>query len=160
LIIMLVLLTGISGTGKSSLVQELRRRGYVAYDADDDGFTQPRPDGAWGWRLDLIGTLFDQYNDRLLFFAGCSDEQTKLKFGFKVLLSAPVEVIFERLRTRTTNPFGKSQGDRDRVLSDMEWVVPLLRQAADLIVDSTAPVREVADTVVEAVVTRRCQTQP
>jgi dephospho-CoA kinase len=32
---MRVLLTRMSGTGKSTLVQELRRRGYSAYDADD-----------------------------------------------------------------------------------------------------------------------------
>ena len=38
--------TGVSGTGKSSLVKELRRRGYVAFDADDDGFTAPTADGA------------------------------------------------------------------------------------------------------------------
>jgi serine kinase of HPr protein (carbohydrate metabolism regulator) len=39
-----VLLTGMSGVGKSSLVRELRRRGHLAYDADDDGFSEPRAD--------------------------------------------------------------------------------------------------------------------
>jgi len=34
-----VLITGMPGTGKSSLVLELRKRGYVAYDADDGGFS-------------------------------------------------------------------------------------------------------------------------
>jgi hypothetical protein len=41
-----------SGAGKSSLVLELRKRGYVAYDADDDGFSEPRQNGRWGWRAD------------------------------------------------------------------------------------------------------------
>jgi dephospho-CoA kinase len=148
---MRVLLTGVSGTGKSSLVKELRRRGYLAYDADDDGFTQPRPDGVWEWRVDLVRSLFDRDKDQLLFLAGCSDEQARFKFDFKVLLTAPLEVLLERLRTRSTNSFGKSQAELDRVLSDMEWVVPLLRDSADLIVDTTAPVSEVADTVVNAV---------
>ena len=146
-----VLLTGVSGTGKSSLVKELRSRGYFAYDADDDGFTQPLPDGTWGWRLNLVRSLFDQHGDRLLLFAGCSDEQTQFRFDFKVLLTAPVEVILDRLRARTTNSFGKSQAERDRVLTDMEWVLPLLRISADLIVDTTRPVSEVADAVVDAV---------
>jgi predicted ATPase len=44
------LITGISGMGKSTLVGELRKRGYAAYDADDDGFTEPRADGRWGNR--------------------------------------------------------------------------------------------------------------
>jgi hypothetical protein len=34
---MRVLLTGMSGVGKSTTVRELRRRGFRAYDADDDG---------------------------------------------------------------------------------------------------------------------------
>lgn len=148
---MRVLLTGVSGTGKSSLVKELRRRDYVAYDADDDGFSQPRPDGSWGWRLSLVRSLFDQHDDWFLFFAGCSDEQTQLGFDLKVLLTAPVEVILERLRTRTTNSFGKAQPERDRVLADMDWVLPLLRTSADIIVDTTKPVSEVADAVIDAV---------
>jgi dephospho-CoA kinase len=30
-----------SATGKSTVVRELRRRGFAAYDADDDGCTEP-----------------------------------------------------------------------------------------------------------------------
>jgi predicted ATPase len=45
---MRVLVTDVSGTGKSSLVKELRRRGYTAFDADDDRFTSALPDGTWG----------------------------------------------------------------------------------------------------------------
>jgi hypothetical protein len=37
-----VLITGMSGTGKSAVVGELRRGGYKAYDADDHGFSEPR----------------------------------------------------------------------------------------------------------------------
>ena len=81
---MRVLLTGVSGTGKSSLVKELRRRGYAAFDADDDGFTAPMPDGTRAWRIEPIRSLFDQYGHQLAFFAGCSDEQTAFDFDFKV----------------------------------------------------------------------------
>ena len=154
-IVMRVLLTGVSGTGKSSLVRELRNRGYTAFDADDNGLTEPRPDGTWGWRVDLVRALFDQHDDDLLFFAGCSDEQAQFEFGFKVLLTAPVEVVLERLGTRSTNSFGKSQDQRDRVLDDIAWVVPLLRDSADLVVETTSTVSKVADIVVDAVADRR-----
>ncbi len=58
--------------------------------------------------MDLVRALFDQHDDDLLFCAGCPDEQAQFEFDFKVLLTAPVEVVLERLRTRSTNSFGKS----------------------------------------------------
>jgi adenylate kinase family enzyme len=70
-----VLLTGMSGAGKSTLVCELRRRGYEAYDADDDGFSEPRADGRWGWRVDLVAELLTQNRSSPMFLAGCSEEQ-------------------------------------------------------------------------------------
>jgi dephospho-CoA kinase len=146
-----VLVTGVSATGKSALVKELRRRDYCAFDADDDGFTTPLEDGTWAWRPDLITALFDQLGDELVFFAGCSDEQADFDFDFKVLLTAPVQIIVERLQLRTTNTFGKTQAQQDRVLADMVCVLPLLRASADLVIETTRPINEVADTVVDAV---------
>jgi hypothetical protein len=35
-------------------VRVLRLRGFAAYDADEDGFSQPRADGRWGWRADRV----------------------------------------------------------------------------------------------------------
>ena len=99
-----------------------------------------------------IRFLFDQYGGQLVFFAGCSDEQAAFDFDFKVLLTAPVEVFTDRLRLRATNPFGKAEAERDRVLADTEWVLPLLRESADLVIETTRPINEVADSVIDAVV--------
>src|SRR4051812_16862709 len=98
---MRVLLTGMSGTGKSAPARELRRRGYLAYDADDDGFSAPRAGGRWGWRADLVAELLAQDTEGLLFFAGCSEEQVELPLDYRVLLTAPRSVLLARLRTRT-----------------------------------------------------------
>jgi dephospho-CoA kinase len=149
---MRVLVTGMSGTGKSSLVHHLRGRGIAAFDADDDGFSTARADGTWGWRTQAVRSLLDTYpENELVVFAGCSDEQAVIRFDFKVLLTAPVEVMLARLRSRTTNPFGKTDAERERVLADTEWVLPLLRASADLVIDTLKPVNEVADVVLEAV---------
>ena len=145
---MRVLLTGMSGAGKSTLVQELRRRGFEAYDADDDGFSEPRQDGRWGWRPDRVAELLARDRTQPLFFAGCSQEQAALPFEHRILLTAPPAVLVERLRRRTTNPYGASPAEREQVLSDRVEVEPLLRRSADLVLDATVPAPELADQVV------------
>jgi shikimate kinase len=142
---MRVLLTGMSGTGKSALVRELRRRGYVAHDADDDGFSEPRADGRWGWRAELVADLLAQETEGLLFFAGCSEEQIGLPFDYRVLLTAPRSVLIERLRTRGSNRYGGEDTELSQVLADLAEVEPLLRRSADLVLTTTAPPSQVAD---------------
>src|SRR3954447_15483547 len=117
---MRVLLTGMSGTGKSALVTELRRLGHRAYDADDDGFSEPRADGRWGWRADRVAPLLAAAPpDALLFFAGCSEEQADLPFDYRVLLSAPEAVVAERLRIRTSNDYGRDGAEHAQALRDL-----------------------------------------
>ena len=149
---MRVLLTGMSGTGKSALVQELRRRGYVAYDADDHGFSEPHADGRWGWRADAVAALLAQPRDGLLFFAGCSEEQRDLPFDYRVLLTAPRSVLIERLRTRTGNTYGRDGAELSQVLTDLAEIEPLLRRSADLVLTTTEPLPQVADPLLRWVV--------
>jgi shikimate kinase len=144
---MRVLLTGMSGTGKSALVHELRRRGLEAHDADD-GFAEPRADGRWGWRQDRVAALLADAAGRLVVFAGCSEEQIHLPFDRRVLLTAPEGVIVERLRTRTSNAYGRDERELAQVLADLATVEPLLRASADLVLTTTAPTAEVADELV------------
>ena len=136
-----------SGTGKSTLVQELRRRGFVAYDADDDGFSEPRGSGRWGWRRDLVADLLGAHTEGLLFFAGCSEEQAYLPFDFRVLLTAPEALLVSRLCARTGNAYGRTNAELVQVLSDRAEVEPVLRRAADLVLTSTAPPAELADAI-------------
>jgi shikimate kinase len=145
---MRVLLTGMSGTGKSTLVRELRDRGYRAFDADDDGFSEPREDGRWGWRADLVADLLAHDTERVLFFAGCSEEQTELPFDYRVLLTAPRSVLVDRLRTRTGNPYGREDVELSQVLADLAEVEPLLRRSADLVLTTTEPPSQLAERLI------------
>jgi hypothetical protein len=134
-----------SGTGKSALVHELRRRGYPAYDADEDGFSEPRADGRWSWRADQVAELLAQPPDTVAFFAGCSEEQVVLGFDLRVLLTAPRGVLVERLRTRSGNSYGRDGAELSQVLTDLTEIEPLLRRSADVVLTTTAPTTRVAD---------------
>jgi shikimate kinase len=141
-----VLITGMSGAGKSALVHELQRQGLRAFDADEDGFSEPRADGRWGWRAERVAALLGGPGDGHLFFAGCSEEQATLPFDFRVLLTAPVDVLLERLRARTGNRYGQRPAEEAQVLADLAEVEPLLRRSADLILETTTePPERLAD---------------
>jgi len=69
------------------------------------------------------------------------------RFGTIVLLSAPAEVVFERLRTRT-NPFGKTAEERARIANDIAEIEPLLRAAATHELHTICPLADTADALV------------
>lgn len=135
-----MLLTGMSGTGKSSLVHELRQRGCRAFDLDDDGLTGPGSDGRWHWWTSAVADLLAAGGGETVLVAGCSEEQAQFAWDLTILLTAPADVVADRLRTRTTNQYGRHPDELARVLADREQVEPLLRRSADLAVDTRRPV--------------------
>ncbi len=140
-----VFVTGMSGTGKSSALAELQRRGHRVVDTDYGGWIEGEPEPLW--REDRITELLDGHGDGTLFISGCVANQGTFyeRFDAVVLLSAPADVILERVAGRTTNDFGKSDVERERILSDLAEVEPLLRRGATAEVDTRAPLDEVVD---------------
>jgi dephospho-CoA kinase len=145
-----VLVTGMSGTGKSTALVELARRGYRVVDTDDGGYAEEVPSPGVGcreqlWREDRIDALLDTHEEGVLFVSGCVANQATFasRFDAVVLLSAPAEVLLERVVTRETNGFGKADDQRDRILGDLAGVEPLLRAGATAEIDTRAPLGEV-----------------
>ena len=65
-----------------------------------------------------------------------------------VLLSAPVEVMLDRMADRTTNPFGKTRTERELILQDLATVEPLLRACCSHELDASRPLDEVVDDLI------------
>ncbi|HEX3330260.1 MAG TPA: AAA family ATPase [Gaiellales bacterium] len=150
-----VLITGMSATGKSTVLAELARRGHAVVDTDVGGWivALPKADGSTEpmWDEARISALLDEHAGGTLFVAGCVANQGRFypRFGAVVLLSAPEETLLERLATRTTNAFGKVAAERDAVVADLRAVEPLLRAGATAEIDTRAPVAEVAGRILE-----------
>jgi shikimate kinase len=103
----------------------------------------------WVWREERIQRLLSTEDADALFVGGCKSNQGKFhaQFDHIVLLSAPAPLLVGRLATRSTNPYGKQPDELARVLRHLHAVEPLLRRAASLEVDTSAPVEQVIATI-------------
>lgn len=144
-----ILLTGMSGTGKSAVVGGLLARGYMAVDTDY-GWCETSPDGEWIWDEQKIDALLTNEIANLLFVAGCASNQGKFYrlFDLVILLSAPRDLMVNRISGRHENPFGKSSEELSRILRDLEMVEPQLRLSADFEIRTDRPLGEVVEEVV------------
>jgi shikimate kinase len=147
-----ILLTRMSRTGKWAVIHELAARGYKAVDADRDEYSEwvaANGDSGtfgspveryrdWVWREDRIQQLLSTEDTDVLFWGGCAQNMGKFlpQFDYVVLLSAPAEVLVERLGTRTNNAYGKCPDEVARVLGLVDTVEPLLRRAANHEIDT------------------------
>lgn len=71
------------------------------------------------------------------------------QFNAVILLSAPINVIVERLRTRTNNPYGKHPNELAAILNNLTTIQPLLRKKADHEIITTIPLDQVVVEVVK-----------
>jgi dephospho-CoA kinase len=118
-----ILLTGMSGVGKSTVISLLAAQGYKAIDLDDpawsewvdsadgEGPSPLHPGKDWVWREDRLRDLLATEDVDVLFLSGCAPNLGKFREQFDsiVLLSAPAAVMVERLTDRETTPMARTR---------------------------------------------------
>ena len=113
-----VLVTGMSGVGKSTVIAALGERGHRAVDTDSDTWSRWETPSR---RLARLGVArgrdraaAGEDDARPLFLAGCKSNQGRFypQLTAVVLLTAPLETLLDRIAHRDTNPYGKSDEER------------------------------------------------
>ncbi len=138
-----ILITGMSGSGKSTLLTELSRRGHRTVDTDYDGWT-----GADGlWDEQRMNELLASHTEIVV--AGTVENQGRFydRFEHVVLLAAPVDVLIDRVSTRTNNPYGRIESEQADIRRYVRDVEPLLRRGAQLELDGRDSPQDWSDTI-------------
>jgi hypothetical protein len=153
------LIEGVSGTGKTSVCNELRRRGYHAINGDTDLAYQGDPETSeptddvtshWNhiWPVDRVRALVADQSERFTFFCGGSRNFAKFLdlFDGVFVLEIDLDTLNRRLDQRPEDEFGAQQSDRDLIMR-------LHRTKEDtpkngILIDATAPLAHVVDEIV------------
>ncbi|MFE7030682.1 hypothetical protein ACFU9Y_10245 [Streptomyces sp. NPDC057621] len=169
----LVWVTGNSGAGKSTVGAVLRRRGHVALDADEDGFSRwidratgevvvdpPDPvPGGWldryGWAIvrERVEALVEESRTRVAFLCGSAENEADVLdlFDLTVCLVIDDDTLRHRLATRTTNTFGQHPEELAAALKWNPLTQPMYESRGATVIDASRPPAEVVDGVLDAV---------
>ena len=155
------LIEGVSGTGKTSVCDELRRRGYHAVHGDRDLAYQGDPKTGEPlegfahehhiWDVDKVRTLVADQRHAASFFCGGSrnfERFTEL-FDEVFVLELDLDTLNQRLALRSEDEWGGRASER-------EFIARLHATEEDLPknvirIDATAPVSHVVDAILETV---------
>ena len=138
-----ILITGMSGAGKSTLLAELARRGVTTVDTDYGGYTIENR----LWDVPAMDALLASHDD--LVVSGTVENQGAFydRFDAVVLLSAPIDVLLDRVATRTNSTYGRTAEERADIRRYTAEVEPLLRRSATHEFDGRRPVAVLAGKV-------------
>jgi broad-specificity NMP kinase len=169
----LIFVTGISGSGKSTIWRVLKRRGYEAYDVDEDGLAkwqhnktgyihpkssvkphQRTPEfletHSWNIPRNEVNELASKTKDRNVFLLGAiANEDGVIDLFSKVIvLMLDKQTLADRIKSRTDDGFGKSQHEFDAVMDRYDDVYDKYNKLGYKTINSNRPINEIVDDIV------------
>ncbi len=156
------LIEGVSGSGKTSVCHELRRRGYAALNSDRDlrQHTDPTtgekpttfssPEIRHGnnlWDIEKVRRLAANQDDEVTFFCGGSRNFNEFidVFDKVFVLDVDVDTLNERLDNRADDDWGKSKSERELILRLHATKEDIPNNG--ILIDATQPLVSVVDEI-------------
>lgn len=151
------LIEGVSGTGKTSVCKELRRRGYQAVNGDTELAYQGDPatgeptegHSHWHhiWDAEKVLALAADTGERFTFFCGGSRNFARFSdvFDGVFVLEIDRQTLQRRLEQRPADEFGARPSERALVLRLHGTKEDL--PASGIPIDATKPIADVVDEI-------------
>jgi len=175
----LIYITGISGVGKSTLRDELVRRGYEAHDIDAEGMTAwydkltgaPAEKPQWAearteewyaaheWKVSVgrVEEMARSAEEKLIFLCGttANDDEIWALFSHVISLTIDEDILKKRLATRTSHDFGKAPAELKNILSWHKYSEEANCGFGAIMIDASPPSDVVADEILKVLVAPR-----
>ncbi len=171
-------ITGVSGTGKSSILRELRARGFEAYGVDEDVYAnwvnrktgsvvafpgwhnvdmhQWYRDHMWVMDADAVTALQQtaEMEGKEVFLCGgtAGEEAVWHHFARVFALVVDVETLQRRINQRSGNDFGKTPEELREILDWHKVSQETYRNRGALFIDATGPLDAVVDDILGYIV--------
>ena len=160
------LITGSPGVGKTSVVEELTKRGYKAYNTDNyreitwfDDLQTGKPlknkppatfdptRHGWNWRLPALKKLLNSAKN--VFVSGVTSNTIEnLDLFDKVfVLHIGLDTLKDRLTDRANNDFGKHPDELREVLKDHDGSDIFWKNKGAIIINAEQPIIKVVDDI-------------
>ena len=168
-----ILITGISGTGKSTISDKLNQMGYKAYDMDshpglfsmiDKKTKKPVVDHnnediekvvGMDWICDKtkLKSIIEDESNELAFYCGSASnlEEILRFFDTIILLKVDELVMRQRLTSRTENDFGKTSEIQDWIMTWKDWWENDMQQKGAIDVDTNKSIDVVVADIIKKV---------
>lgn len=172
----LIYITGISGSGKSSVCKELKQRGYEAYDTDNDGIAffyhndtdEPvtekitpedrtpewRSKHTWKAKREDVEQLAAKADGETVFLCGVtSNDADELWDLFDKVFALHIDEssLKHRIMHRTSNDFGKNPHEFADLLRWQQTAEADYKKLGATLVDATRPLDRVVDEIVDRI---------
>jgi gluconate kinase len=152
------LVEGVSGTGKTAVCEELRRRGYIAINGDRELAYQGDPETGEPldgfehehhiWHIDKVKALVANQEDEVTFFCGGSRNFAKFidLFDRVFVLEVDLDTLKRRLDQRPEDEWGGKQVERDLIVRLHQTKEDIPQDG--VVIDATRPLASVVDEII------------